>query len=86
MPNKESTNWSFKLRLVSGSLGGSDDDKIMCIKYGTCIDLLVRLISLEDTDADPFEEIPDEEVSLEGIPELAMDPDNSNEDEGAVID
>ena len=44
------------------------------------------LTSLEDTDVDPFEEIPEDEVSLEDVPELTMDPDNSDEDEDVVID
>ena len=46
------------------SLDRSDDDKIMCIKCGPCRDLLEHLTSLEDTDIDPFEEIPDDKVSL----------------------
>ena len=41
------------------------DEKIMCIKYGPCKDLLERLTSLEDTNADPCEEIPEDEVFLE---------------------
>ena len=86
MRKKESTNWSFKICALSGSLDRSDDDKIMCTKYGPCKDLLKRLTSLEDTDGDPFEEIPEDEVSLEGVPELTMDPDNSDEDEDVVID
>ena len=86
MPKKESTNRSFKICAPSRSLDGSDDDKIMCIKYGPCKDLLERLTSLKDTDVDPFEEIPEDEVSLEGVPELTMDADNSDEDEGVVID
>ena len=49
----------------------------MCIKYGPCKDLLERLASLEDIDVDHFEEIPEDEVSLEDVPELIMDPDNS---------
>ena len=57
MPRKESTNWSLKLCALSGSLDGTADDKIMCIKNGTCKGLLERLTSLEDTDGDPFEEI-----------------------------
>ena len=58
----------------------------MCIKYGPCKDLLERPTSLEDTHVDPFEEIPEDRVSLEGVPELTMDPDNSDEDENVVID
>ena len=85
MPKKESTNWSFKI-CASGSLDGSDDDKIMCIKYDPCKDLLGRLTSLEDTDVDPFEEIIEDEDSLEDVPELRMDPDNSDEDEDVAID
>ena len=69
MRKKESTNWSFKICALSGSLDGSDDDKIMCIRYGPCKDLLERLTSLEDTDVDPFEEIPEDEVCLEDVPE-----------------
>ena len=57
----------------------------MCIKYDPCKDLLECLKSLEDTDVDPFEEIPEDEVSLEGVPELTMDSDNSDEVEGVVI-
>ena len=68
------------------SLDGPGDNKIMCIKYGPCKDLFELLTSLEDTDVDPFEEIPEDEVSLEGIPEQTMDPDNSDEDENVVID
>ena len=49
-----------------------------------CKNLLERLTSLKDTDVDPFEEIPEDEVSLEGVLELTMDPDNSNEDEGVA--
>ena len=86
MPKKESTNWSFRICTLSGSLDDSDDGKIMSIKYGQCRDLLECLKSLEDTDVDPFEEIPEDEVSLEGVPELRMDPDNSDEDQGVVID
>ena len=85
MPKKESTNWSFKLCALSGSIEGSDDDKIMCIRCGSCKDLLECLTSLEDTGVDPFEEFPEHEASLEGVPELAMDSDNSDEDEGAVL-
>ena len=58
----------------------------MCIQYGPCKDLLERFTSLEDTDGDPSEEIPEGEVSLEDVPELIMDPDNSDEDEDVVID
>ena len=86
MPNNESTNWSFKICARSGSLNGSDDDKIMYIKYGPCKDLLERLTSFEDTGIDPLEEIPEDEVSLEDVPELTMDPDNSDEEEDVVID
>ena len=57
----------------------------MCIKYGPCKDLLERLTSLEDTGVDPFEEIPEDEISLEDVPELTMDPDNSDEDEDVVL-
>ena len=49
-------------------------------------DLLERLSSLEDTDVDPFEGIPEDEVFLEDVPELTMDPDNSDEDEDVVVD
>ena len=86
MPKTESTNWSFKICALSGSLDGSDDDKIMCMKYGPCKDSLERLTTLEDADVYLIEEIPEDEVSLEGVPELTMDPDNSDEDEGVVID
>ena len=86
MPKKESTNWSFKVCAQSGSLDGSDADNIMCIRHGPCKGLLERLTSLEDTDVDPFEEIPEDEVSLEDVPELTMSPDNSDEDEDVVID
>ena len=58
----------------------------MCIKYEPCRDILERLASLKDTDVDPFEEIPEDEVSLEDVPELTMDPDNSDEDEDVVVD
>ena len=58
----------------------------MCIKCGLCKNLLERLVSLEDTDVDPFEKIPEDEVSLEDVPELAMDLDNSDEDEDVLID
>ena len=57
----------------------------MCIKYGPCKDLLEHFTSLEDTDFEPFEEIPKDEVSLEDVPELTMDPDNSDEDGGVAI-
>ena len=86
MPRKESTNWSFKICALSGSLDRSNDDKIMCIKYGPCKDLPECLTSLEDTDVDPLKEIPEDELSLEDVLELTMDPDNSDEDEDAVID
>ena len=86
MPKKESSIWSFKICTQSGSVDGSDDDKIMWIKYGPYKDLLERLSSLEDTDVDPFEEIPEDEVFLEDVPELTMDPDNSDEDEDVVVD
>ena len=67
-----------------GLLKESDDNKIKCIKYGLCKVLLERLTSLEDTDADPFEEIPEDEVSLENVPELKLNPNNSDEDERVV--
>ena len=86
MTKKESTNWSFKICAQNGSFDGSDDDKIMCIKYGPCKDLLERLTSLEDTSVDPFEEITEDEVSLEDVPELRMDQANSDEDEDVVVD
>ena len=44
------------------------------------------LQSLEDTGVHPFEEIPEDEVSLEDVPELTMDQDYSDEDEDVVID
>ena len=57
MPKKESTNWSFKICALSGSLDGSDDDKILCIKHGPCKDIIERLTRFEDTDVDPIEEV-----------------------------
>ena len=56
----------------------------MCIKYGPCKDLLDHLTSLEDTSVDPFEDIPEDEVSLEDVPDLTMDPGKSNKDEDVV--
>ena len=69
-----------------GSPDRSDDDKIMCIKYGLCKDLLECLTSLEDAGVNLLEEIPEDKVSLEDVPEPTMDPDNSDEDEDVVID
>ena len=86
MPKKESTNWSFKICALSGSLDGSDDDKILCIKYGPCKDLIELLTRFEDTDVDPFEDIPEDERSLEDVPELTMEPSNFDEDEDVVLD
>ena len=86
MLKKESTNWSCKICVLSGSLYGSDGDKIVFITYGPCRDLLERLTSLENTDFDPFEEIPEDKISVEDVPELTMDPDNSDEDDNVVID
>ena len=86
MPKKESTNWSFKICALSRSFDGSDDDKILCIKYGPCKDLIERLTRFEGTDVDPFEEIPEDERSLEDVSELTMDPSNFDEDEDVVLD
>ena len=49
---KESTNASFKICALIGSLDGSDDEKIICIKYGQCKDLFERLTNLKDNDVD----------------------------------
>ena len=57
----------------------------MCIKYGLCNNLLERLKSLEDTDLDPFEGIPEIEDNLEDVPGLAIGPDSSNKDENGII-
>ena len=67
---------------LNGSLQGSDDDKDRVHEVWP----MERFTSLDDTGVDPFEEIPEDEVSLEGVPELKIDPDNSDEDEGVVID
>ena len=43
---------------LSGSLGGSDNDEIMCAKYGPYEDLFARLRRLGDDDCDLLEGIP----------------------------
>ena len=69
----------------SSCLNGSDDEKIKCIKYGSCKDSLERLKCLENTDVDHVEGIPEDEVSLEDVPGLATDPDNVEEVENIRI-
>ena len=74
---------SFKICALSGALDGSEDDQIMCIKYGPCKDLLARLQGLEESDIDPFEAIPDDDVLQEDVADLLID---SDEDEEIGID
>ena len=57
----------------------------MC-EAGPCEDLLVDLRGLGNTDFDHFERIPEEYASLEDVPKLSTDPDNSNEDQDIIID
>ena len=56
----------------------------MCIKDGPCKDFPVRLRSQENTDVDPFEEIPEDKISLEDVPGLSIDPGDSDEDEDII--
>ena len=67
-PVGENVRKSLKTCEFGTPLNGSDDDKIMFNKYGACTDLLEHLKCLEDTDVDPFEGIPKDQVSLEDVP------------------
>ncbi len=55
------------LSALNGALDGSEDDQILCIKYGPYKDLLARLQHLEESDIDPFEAIPDDDVLQEDV-------------------
>ena len=57
----------------------------MCIKHAPCKDLLEYLQSLEDTNDHPYEGIPEDEVSLEDVIGLTIDPDNSHKVENTII-
>ena len=59
---------SFKVCTFSCPLKGPDNNKIMCIKYGSCKDLLEHLQRFEDFDVVPVEGIPEDEVFFEGVP------------------
>lgn len=41
---------------------------------------------LEETDVDPFERIPEEEVVQEDVPGLSIDHDDSDKDEDIIIE
>ena len=71
---------------TSGSL-----DRLMMTRLCVCeicsmFILQNHLGDLIDNDIDPFERIPEEDVSLEEVPELSIDPDNSGKDEDIIID
>ena len=63
----------FKVCTLSGNLDGSEDDQLMCIKYGPCQGLLPRLQSIQEENVDPFVEIPEEERLLEDIAGLQVE-------------
>eukprot|EP00112_Aurelia_sp_Birch-Aquarium-sp1_P023728 Seg7187.4 transcript_id=Seg7187.4/GoldUCD/mRNA.D3Y31 product="hypothetical protein" pseudo=true protein_id=Seg7187.4/GoldUCD/D3Y31 len=69
----------FKICALSGALDGSEDDQIMCIKYGSCKDLLARLQGLEESDVDPFEAILEDDVLMEDVADLHIDRDEYEE-------
>ena len=79
-PFRENIRRSCKICALDSSLNGSDDDSTMYIKCGPCRNLLDCRKSLEDTDVDPFKGIPENEVSIEDVSGLTIDPDNSAED------
>ena len=71
---------SFKVCALSSSLDGSEDNELMCIKYGPCEELLSRLQSIEEEDVDPFNEITEDDIAQEDVADLQIDSDEERHD------
>ena len=78
-------HWAMQMRDVAKSIPA-------CVVPPLLLDewmdknLLVHLRSLGHGNFDPFEGIPEEDVCLEGLLELSVDLDYSNEDDDIIID
>ena len=57
--------------------------EITAIKYGSCMELPLHHRKLGNTD--PVEGIQDENVCIEGIPGLSIDPYDSDEDNDSIV-
>ena len=53
-------------------------DEVKCINYAPCTELPVCLRNVDNTD--PVEGIQDENICIEDIPGLSIDPDDLDED------